>query len=88
MKHYKIRRNSDGKFSTGGMSPRFTKTGKMWRLGNLKSHLALFRVPWRPDKKVNHIYKDCKVVEFELIETDCKTNPGQLYLEETMFREI
>jgi hypothetical protein len=27
---YKIRRKSDGKFSTGGYYPRFTVKGKVW----------------------------------------------------------
>ena len=40
MKLYKIRRKSDGLFSAGGYSPRWTKIGKVWRtLGPLKNHL-------------------------------------------------
>lgn len=42
VKIYRIRRKSDGLFSTGGMSPRFTKKGKIWQgLGPLKNHLNL-----------------------------------------------
>lgn len=30
MIYYKIRRKSDGLYSTGGMTPSFTKQGKVW----------------------------------------------------------
>lgn len=38
---YKIRRKSDGKYSTGGSSPEFTSVGKTWsNRGGLHSHFA------------------------------------------------
>lgn len=40
---YKIQRLSDGLFSTGGYTPRFTKTGKSWKLGALLNHLTMIR---------------------------------------------
>ena len=37
-----IRRRSDGKYSSGGSCPKFTKTGKAWtNMGHLKNHLNL-----------------------------------------------
>ncbi len=61
---YKIRRKSDGKFSTGGGHPSFTKNGKIWKQkGHLTSHLnqvAIFS---------KQIYlNECEIVPFELIE--------------------
>ena len=42
MKHYKIRRRSDGLFSTGGKSPRFVKdNGKVFKKrSNVSSHIT------------------------------------------------
>ena len=41
---YKIRRKSDGKFSSGGLTPRFTKKGKVWtELRYLKAHLNMLK---------------------------------------------
>jgi hypothetical protein len=40
-KFYKIRRKSDGHFSTGGDTPQWSKTGKVWkRISDVKSHLT------------------------------------------------
>jgi hypothetical protein len=42
VKAYKIRDRETGLFSTGGMTPRWNKTGKVWSTeGQLKSHLRL-----------------------------------------------
>lgn len=39
---YKIRHTASGRYSNGGTSPHFTRTGKTWRnLGALKQHLRL-----------------------------------------------
>ena len=40
---YKIRRKSDGLFSAGGTTPRFTKIGKSWKLSPLLNHLTMLR---------------------------------------------
>ena len=41
MKIYKIQRISDGLFSTGGITPDFSKKGKIWSaLGHVTSHLT------------------------------------------------
>ena len=64
-KLYKIRRKSDGKFSNGGQWPKFTKDGKSWSIGHLKTHLNQFthgaiyyneKLPWP--------YNGCEIVEF------------------------
>lgn len=42
MKVYKLQRISDKTFSTGGLHPSFTKTGKTWnKKSHLKNHLTL-----------------------------------------------
>jgi hypothetical protein len=59
--YYKIRR-SDGLYSTGGMDPDFQKKGKVWReKHHLSNHLNQCR-------NVDYIYRNCKVIEFEVIE--------------------
>lgn len=44
MKAYKIRDRNTGLFSTGGVTPSWTKRGKTWNSeGALKSHLTLLQ---------------------------------------------
>ena len=60
MNIYKIRRISDGKFSTGGRAPRWTNRGNTWTcIGHVKAHLTMLRVDQDP-------YEGCEVVEFVL----------------------
>jgi len=70
---YKIRRESDGLFSTGGTCPRFTKKGKVWTsMGALKGHLTLVSdggryIPKDERAKVRQqrlqaVYGSCKVI--------------------------
>lgn len=62
--HYKIRRISDGLFSTGGMQPYFTNKGKVWKKeSHLKSHLNQLRQP----------YKGCELVIQEIIISELRT---------------
>lgn len=67
---YKIRRVTDGLFSTGGDTPTFDKAGKVWRkLAHVRSHFAVTG-DWRKPR-VNpgaDAYPDCLVVEYELRE--------------------
>lgn len=43
LKAYKVKDVSTGKFSTGGMSPRWTNRGKTWsQLNHVKTHLRQF----------------------------------------------
>jgi hypothetical protein len=66
---YKIRRKSDGKFSTGGLTPRFTKKGKVWtEVQYLKSHLNMLK-KWREVYRSRYEdepfpYIDCEIVGF------------------------
>jgi len=78
---FKIRRNDDGLFSTGGSYPSFTKLGKIWKQkGHLTSHLNQLRQ--------NSAYKDCEIVPYELVETPA--GPGvtiRAYLQEIQDRK-
>ena len=57
---YKIRRRSDGKFSTGGRWPSFKATGKTWgRIQDIVTHYGQIN----PRNK--HVYDDCEVVFYE-----------------------
>lgn len=50
--YYKIRDKNTGLFSTGGVSPKWTKKGKVWTSeGHVKSHLTLL--------KEHHKYRTC-----------------------------
>lgn len=65
---YKIRRRQDGKFSTGGTRPRFTKTGRTWNgIGPLKRHV---QVVTRGEFNARFLrfnpYADCEIVTYEL----------------------
>jgi hypothetical protein len=63
---YKIRRKTDGLFSTGGTYPTFSKKGKTWTArGHVTSHLSQFG-----DRKKEQYYKDCEVVRIEIQEVD------------------
>ncbi len=58
---YRIKRMSDGLYSSGTMYPRFRKNGKMWNsLKNIKAHLAMFDNHWKPyanDTYVVEVYE-------------------------------
>lgn len=67
---YAIRRRSDGLFSTGGSSPRFTKNGKRWStIGHVKTHLAMF-VGYCYDESA--VYAGCELVVFEMCEVETR----------------
>ena len=70
LKLFKIRRKSDGKFSTGGSKPRFTTIGKMWRKQHLHSHLSMLKSVnrRRSDDVIGDFYGDCEIVTFKVIE--------------------
>lgn len=66
---YKIRRRSDGLFSSGGTYPKFSKKGKVWAArGHVTSHLSQLG-----DRDRNRYYKDCEVVRVEVQYTDVDT---------------
>lgn len=67
---YKIRRKSDGLFSTGGSSPNFSKKGKTWSSrANLDRHLGMLLQ--YPDRFWGlPVYEDCEVITFITEVTD------------------
>ena len=64
---FKIRDKKTGKFSTGGVYPRFTKSGKAWmHIGHVKNHLNVVMYT------KSYEGKDLEVVEFEIVEKSVK----------------
>ena len=64
MNCYKIQDIVTGEFSTGGMNPRWRKTGKIWKTeADLKKHLHQmeFRIG---------CYDNCDIVEYKMVEID------------------
>jgi hypothetical protein len=60
---YKIKRISDGLYSTGGQYSHFNKNGKSWtNIGFVKNHLNLFKDYGRTK------YEDCVLVTIEVQE--------------------
>lgn len=50
-------KNPEGKYSTGGIRPSFTNTGKKWYyLNTIKAHLAQFST-----EQLEEVYGDCEV---------------------------
>ena len=70
---FKIRRKTDGQFSTGGSFPKFTKGGKIWKqkshltnhLNQLWNGVGTYRTSLRGQV---HVYADCEIIEYELVE--------------------
>ena len=76
---YRIRRKSDGLFSSGGSFPTFSKRGKIWkRKGDLTSHLNL-----TTQSTTNRdVYKNCELVVYEVTEQEVSTQLLKEYIEE------
>lgn len=69
LKLFKIRRKSDGLFSTGGSKPRFTSVGKLWRKQHINSHLSMLKSTNRSKPNIiKDVYAGCEVVSFNLTE--------------------
>lgn len=63
---FKIRDKETGMFSLGGIRPRFSDEGKIFKKrGHVTSHLAQLS---ESDKR--KYYTDCEVVEYEIVEKD------------------
>lgn len=62
---FKIK-NKEGKYSTGGLRPKFSKDGKIWDEKNLKKHLAQFRIA-RSVYGYAFPYKECTVEHFNVM---------------------
>lgn len=62
---FKIRRRSDGLFSTGGSSPRFRKEGKTWtKRHHVTAHLRLL------GDRERKLYQDCDLVTYTCTVTE------------------
>lgn len=60
---FKIRRKSDGLYSTGGVNPTFTRVWKAWASrGNINQHLAQFET----SDALRQVYGDCEIVVYSL----------------------
>ena len=69
---YRIR-NAKGEFSRGGSTPYFSKTGKFWKYGPLKSHLSLVTSCFKRyshNGNEPHPYVGCQIVRYELHEAE------------------
>ena len=67
---YKIRRKSDGLFSSGGSCPQFTKKGKNWSgLGPIKLHMHQLLDIYGKIRD-REVYKDCEVIKYEMVEIE------------------
>ena len=65
MKVYKIRDKETGLFSTGGLSPTWSRTGKVWqRIGHVRSHINQLV----NEKTIPSAYKNAEIVEAEITE--------------------
>lgn len=75
MNIFKIRDRETGLFSTGGMSPGWSKKGKTWTArGHVTSHLTQFNSnPYGRGRATT--YDNADVVEFEVVETEEGTIP-------------
>ena len=83
---YKIRRKSDGLYSSGGIRPRFTTFGKVWgNRSSLGSHLALVETNRRPYYWYRRDtfeldpdpYADCEIVELVVEHRETETTTVQ-----------
>jgi len=55
---YKIRHADSGLYSTGGTTPKWTKTGKTWNnIGHLKSHLRTYIAANTKDDAKEAVYE-------------------------------
>lgn len=93
MKIYKIR-NKDGKYSTGGTNPSFSKDGKTWSQRALNAHLTLIEKNIKRHNKYyagrviggrectlrswKDYYDDCEIVTFE--ETSSEPLDRELFI--------
>ena len=74
---FRIRRKSDGLFSIGRTYPRFTVKGKAWKQRNhVTSHMTQIGRAWGTGQTKHDYYKDCEVVEYEVIEKEIKAIPA------------
>lgn len=77
---YKIRRKSDGLFSSGGNWPSFSKKGKEWKQqGHLTNSLNQAR---------RDLYQDCELVTITYIAQETSVRPLDDYYSEMQERKL
>ena len=92
---FKIRDKNTGLYSTGGMSPRWTKRGKTWnQLNHLKTHLRQFLqhprkyngsymdVDWKI--LINNIPESWEVVKIKIVESETELLNARSFYPEQM----
>jgi len=63
MKIYKIR-NKEGKYSTGGFKPRWSREGRVWTKRSLHLYLNMLKKEvYSSNISWTEFYKDCELVE-------------------------
>lgn len=87
-KVYKIRNKKTGLYSTGGMTPAFTKSGKTWsELAHLKNHLnqgIITTWKWGDNNEYVKLsldfnqYKDCEIVIYKIAQEEEPNPPFDL----------
>ena len=93
-KMYAIKDKVSGKYKRGGLTGSFSSNGKLWSLGNLKSHLRLFdgyprNVKLTDSLRRNYKYagvdlENCEVVECEIDHKEGASKPLLDFLKEDM----
>lgn len=81
---YKIRRRSDGMFSSGSACPGFTAVGKTWSgCGPLKNHLRMIAQNHSREgmDRLREVYADCEVVEYAIISPEVEAVSIENFLE-------
>jgi hypothetical protein len=79
MEVFKIRRKTDGLFSTGGSRPSFSKQGKLWkRKSDLTCHINLVVSSY----KGTSVYEECELVIFKVTETEVSSQLLREYIQE------
>lgn len=78
---YKIRRESDGKFSQGGRNPGFAKIGKTWKTeGDLLMHFYMILGNGKSTSFPNP-YEGCNVIAYEMVQNVIATDSAESWLE-------
>ena len=67
---FKIQHKRTGLYSTGGMTPRFTRMGKVWRKGPLVLHLKLYVETWQHSQAMLDEMRDWQIVPVEYVEQE------------------
>ena len=81
---YKIQSKQTGLYSTGGVSPSFSKTGKVWKnIGHLRNHINVLD----PHGKRKYREHQVEIVELQLTEVCVSSTPFEEFLTECTIRK-